>query len=59
MDNSDPLSPLAYWLPVSLILPVQPIGTVGTVSDVGMKGLREGGAKHTEIEVKAEKNGNG
>lgn len=43
MDNSDPVSPTAYWLPVSLILPAQPIGAVAAVSDVGMKGVEMGG----------------
>lgn len=55
MDNSDPVSLAAYWLPVSLIPPAEPIGAVATVSDVGMKGQKEGGEEDREIEVKAEK----
>lgn len=60
MDNSDPVSPCAYWLPVSLILPVQPIVAVAAISDVGMKGQKKGGGAglgDSEIEVKAEKRG--
>lgn len=45
MDNSDPVSPKAYWLPVSLILLVQPMRAIAAVSDVGMKGQKEGGCK--------------
>lgn len=44
MHDSDPVSPKSYWLPLSLIPPVQPIGDVATISDGG--GGREGeGAK--------------
>lgn len=50
MDNSDPVSPKAYWLPVSLILPAQPIGAFPTISDVRMKGLKGGGAEVTAEE---------
>lgn len=53
MDNGDPVSPKAYWLSISLILPEQPIRAAATVSDVGMKEEKEGGReKDGEIEVK-------
>lgn len=55
MDNSDPVSPKAYWLPVSLIRLLQPMGAVTTVSDVGMKEQNEAGEKDGEIEVKVKK----
>lgn len=60
MGNSDPVSPHAYWLPVPLILPVQPIVAVAAISDVGMKGQKIGGGAglgDSEIEVKAGKRG--
>lgn len=44
MHDSDPVSPKSYWLPVSLILPVQPIGIIATISDEGMKGQKGVGA---------------
>lgn len=48
MDNSDPVSPKAYWLPFPLILGAGPIGAAVTISDVGMKGQNEGWGKKGE-----------
>ena len=35
MHDSNPVSPKSYWLPVSLIPPVQPIGAIASISDGG------------------------
>lgn len=61
MDNSDPVSPRAYWLPASLILQARPMGAVANRFRCGDEGAERvcvwGGVNDREIEVKAEKIG--
>lgn len=40
MHDSDPVSPKSYWLPVSLIPTMQPMGVLATLSVEGMKGQK-------------------